>query len=512
MMPAKQAPYTVSLNALLNGLAVVDADIAVAAPSVDARKVASGGLFLAVPGQISHGLNFAQQAIERGASVIVYDPAFKGDALAKALAEKSSMKLIALPELNRHVSEIAARYFARPSANMSVVGITGTNGKTSVSHFLAQALTKTDGDCGVIGTLGWGLLHQLNETVNTTPDAVSVQQQLSLMLGDNIQSVAMEVSSHGLDQGRVNAVDFKGAVFTNLSHDHLDYHQTLEAYGQAKLALFKTPSLAFVVLNRDDAFSQTIIDALSPAVNALFFTRLATQQKSTFVISSEKQTAKGLSFDVAYDGQFAHIESPLFGSFNIDNLTATLATLVGMGWSFENAVLNVQRIQSVAGRMEKIALLPSCPSVVVDYAHTPDALVLALSSLREHCAGQLTVVFGCGGNRDEAKRAVMGRVALEGADSVVITNDNPRYESAQKIVEQITAGMNETDNVRVVLDREQAIQQAIATAAENDIVLVAGKGHEDYQQIGDERIPFSDVACVKASLKERVLVGGGETS
>jgi len=514
MMPMQRDSFAVPLKTLLKGLVEIDSDICIAGLSVDARKIQTGDLFLAVAGSIAHGLSFAEQAISHGVAVIVYDPASNGEFLAGDVKSKSDIKLIALDDLSGHVSAIAARFYSYPSEKMSVIGITGTNGKTSVSHFVAQALTKNKTACGVVGTLGWGLLDSLNETINTTPDAVSVQSQLSSLLNDGVNAVAMEVSSHGLDQARVEAVDFKGAIFTNLSHDHLDYHKTLEAYGQAKLSLFKAPSIEFVVLNGDDEFSQKIRAVLAPSVKVLSYSRGVSKGQSAdnnvFVISGEKQTVSGLSFKVGFNGQSAHIKSPLFGSFNVDNLVAALACLVAMGQGFEEATVAIQGLKSVAGRMESISLFENCPTVVVDYAHTPDALKLALSSLREHCTGELKLVFGCGGNRDEAKRAVMGRIAVEGADQVVITNDNPRFESAEKIAEQIQSGTSGAKNVQVILNREQAIQQIIADAGSDDIVLVAGKGHEDYQQVKDVKIAFSDVDCVKAALNNRVLITKGE--
>ncbi|PHS71816.1 MAG: UDP-N-acetylmuramoyl-L-alanyl-D-glutamate--2,6-diaminopimelate ligase [Cycloclasticus sp.] len=511
MMPAQLESQTVALKILLDDFVQLDEDVYVTEPTVDAREVMQNGLFLAVSGSHSHGLSFVDQAIQNGVGAIVYDPAGGGEQLANNIAEKCSIKLIPLANLNAHISDIASRFYNQPSSQLPVIGITGTNGKTSVSHFISQAFTDDAATCGVIGTLGWGLLSNLTSTLNTTPDAASVQRQISCLLNDGVAAIAMEVSSHGLNQARVKAVEFKGAIFTNLNHDHLDYHLTLEAYGQAKLALFKSPSLEFVVLNADDVFSNEIIEVLSPTIEVFSYSRLIDSLGRSFIMSNEKQTASGLSFDVKFDGEFAHIESSLFGRFNIDNLTATMASLVAMGVSFQEAVEKIQQITSVLGRMQKVSLFPTCPTVIVDYAHTPDALKLALSSLREHCSGKLLVVFGCGGNRDAAKRPMMGAIAADMADEVIITNDNPRLENAEDIAAQITADITSSAHVETILDRTQAIQHAIRSANSDDIILVAGKGHETYQLIGDERFIFSDIACVKSALKSRVLTDTGDS-
>jgi len=498
MMPAQLNSNRVSLQYLLDGMAGV-ADMSVGKPSVDARSIEAGGLFLAVKGSQSHGLTYAEQAISAGASVIVYDLSDEVEFLVKKIKKEHDVYLVALPNLNARVSDIAARFYQHPSRNMTVVGITGTNGKTSVSHFIGQALNDS---CGVIGTLGWGRVDSLKETVNTTPDGVSVQQQMACLLDDGCDSVAMEVSSHGLDQGRVKAVEYKGAVFTNLSHDHLDYHQTMDAYGEAKLALFRCASLEFVVLNADDAFSAKILDVLSPAIKVFTFSRIKENalKENCLFISNEQLHTAGLSFDVSLNGVVVHVESNLYGSFNVENLVSTMAVIVAMGQSLETAAESIQKVSSVAGRMQLVSNDEAKPTVVVDYAHTPDALKLALAGLREHCSGQLTVVFGCGGNRDEAKRPLMGAIAAELADTVIVTNDNPRFEAAEKIATQIQSGVSDLNNVSVVLDREQAIEQAIVQSKPEDIVLIAGKGHEAYQYIGDEKIAFSDVGVAKAVL------------
>lgn len=501
MMPAQKNTSSVPLQFLLDGIATVVFDMAVEAPTVDARSIKNNGVFLAVSGSQSHGLVYADQAIGAGAAAIVYEVADGIDVLLQNVKSKHDIQLIEVLNLSSYISEIAARYYQRPSVSMPVIGITGTNGKTSVSHFIAQALNDDAKACGVIGTLGWGCPNDLKPSVNTTPDAVSVQQQLASLLSDGCSAVAMEVSSHGLDQGRVNAVEFKGAVFTNLSHDHLDYHHTMAAYGEAKLALFKTPSLTFAVLNKDDPFSKNILNVLSKDVRVLTFSRVEQQDELTCLfISNERLTVDGVTFDVTFNGDTLQLQSTLLGRFNIDNLVAAMAVLIAMDYTLDDAAKRIQTVTSIDGRMQVLGASKKTPTAVVDYAHTPDALERALLSLREHCQGKLTLVFGCGGNRDEAKRSLMGVVAAKLADEIIITSDNPRFESAKNIAEQIKAGMPIGRAVSVELDRALAIQTSIMQASTGDMVLVAGKGHETYQQIGDEKIAFSDVAQVKDVL------------
>ncbi len=507
MMPAKLNSNRVSLKYLLDGMVNVD-DIFIAKPSVDARKVVEGGLFLAVNGLQTHGLVHAEQAIIAGAIAIVYDPDGGAELLLEKIRKQHDISLIALPDLNANISKIAARFYQFPSRNMTVIGVTGTNGKTSISHFIAQALSAVDYSCGVMGTLGWGRFDNLKKAMNTTPDAVSVQQQVASLLDGDFAAVAMEVSSHGLHQCRVSAVEYKGAVFTNLSHDHLDYHETMDEYGEAKSALFKCASLEFAVLNIDDEFSGKIEKVLLPDVKQLNFsrTKASASKENCLFIHNEQLGVSGLSFDVSLAGRVAHVQSGLFGVFNVDNLVATMATMISLGYTLEKAALSVQKITSVRGRMHVISAVKFMPTVIVDYAHTPDALRLALSSLREHCAGRLTLVFGCGGDRDEAKRPLMGCVATELADEVIITNDNPRFESAEKIIAQIQTGIVGSAKVSVVLDRKQAIEKAIEQSNSTDIVLIAGKGHEGYQHIGAEKITFSDITEVENVLNLRVEV------
>lgn len=512
-MSEKHSSRRVSLRSLLKGLSPVEKDILVGEPTVHAQAVVPEGIFLAVAGSRSHGLAYADEAIRREVAVIVYDPANEGEFLAEKVKKQFSVRLIKLPKLSNHLSEIAARFYQYPSKRTTVIGVTGTNGKTSVSHFLAQAMNEADNACGLIGTLGWGQLNELQHTINTTPDAVAVQNQLASMSNEGIKNVVMEVSSHGLVQGRVQAVEFKGAVFTNLTHDHLDYHLTMAAYGEAKLTLFKCPSLMFVVLNNDDVFSEKIKSVLASSCQVFTFSRSLKQSdvshENCAVIANEKLSSAGLSFDLTLGQQTVSVQSALMGSFNIDNLVATALVLVAQGDNLKQAANKIQHLNCVAGRMQVVPSRAEAPTVVIDYAHTPDALLLTLKSLRAHCQGSLSLVFGCGGDRDITKRPLMGAIAAQWADKVLISNDNPRTEPAAQIAQQIMAGAPDATHLHIELDRQRAIAKAIIEASSKDIVLIAGKGHEDYQQIGDEKDYFSDFKQAQENLKRRAVLAAG---
>lgn len=513
MMPANQQQIGVSLKQLLAGFvdaAVLDADVLLSMLSLNSNKIKQGGLFLAVAGSQKHGLQYASDALKNGAAVVAYDPASGGELLARKYNNQANLLMLSIDNLTMYVGEIASRFYSNPSQTLAVVGITGTNGKTSVSHYLAQALNDHH-VCGVIGTLGCGLLTELQTTLNTTPDAVSIQAEMARVQQQDAEVVAMEVSSHGLDQGRVSGVQFEAAVFTNLSHDHLDYHGSMQTYGAAKLSLFEKSDLQFAVINLDDDFSAQVL-AVIPANTLIYgFTRrldLQVNHVRVLHISNERHSSKGLGFTLGIDGRQAHISSVLLGRFNVDNLVATIATEIGLGVSLDEATASVAAVTAVAGRMQRVMPEPKAtevlPTVVVDFAHTPDALELALQSLREGTQGKLAVVFGCGGDRDVDKRAVMGAVAASIADRIIISNDNPRTEEPSVIVEQIKSGVSATSDVQIILDRQQAIEVAIQAADCNDTVLIAGKGHETYQDIAGIKHPFSDVECAELALTARL--------
>ena len=471
--------------------------------ALDSREVIAGNVFIALAGAKQHGLAHVAQAVDKGACVVVFDPA---GGRKQPVEQINNVPMIAVEDLGPKLGDIAARFYGDPSGFMDVIGITGTNGKTSCSHFLSQMLD----DCGIVGTLGWGEWGKLSKTLNTTPDALKTQRVLAELLKDKKKIVAMEVSSHGLEQGRVNGVTFKGAVFTNISRDHLDYHGTMEAYLQAKLALLNKPGLAFAVVNLDDFYSEQIIAAVPETVVLWGISVQGKTLASCECVRAENILYKvdGIEFDVCWRGNSLRVNVPLYGDFNNENVLTVLAVMLAMGVSMPEAVKKLKLIKPVAGRMERFGG-DGQPLIFVDYAHTPDALDKVLSSLRKHCGQDLWVVFGCGGNRDKGKRPEMGRIAEQWADHVIITDDNPRFENGQDIVKDILAGCRDVidresvSKIEVIQNREQSIQNVIARAAEKDCIVVAGKGHEDYQESNGVQIAFSDSQVVIDALKMR---------
>jgi len=484
------------LAELLEGLAVADGELIITGLALDSREIVPGNVFIALAGAKQHGLMHAAQAIARGACAVVFDPADPGRQLAEQIKEAP---VIAIDNLGWKLGEMASRFYGNPSSNMNVIGITGTNGKTSCSQFLSQLLN----DCGIIGTLGWGAWGKLHKTLNTTPDALAVQAILAALLKDHKQTVAMEVSSHGLEQGRVNGVHFKGAVFTNISRDHLDYHGSMEAYVKAKLTLLEKPGLTFAVVNLDDAYSDQIIAAVPKSVVVWGYSAQGRKSASgeSVVANTIVHQVDGIEFTVHWQGNSRRLKVPLYGDFNIENSLAVLAVMLAMGVALDEAGDRLEQIKPVTGRMERFEGKTG-PMVFVDYAHTPDALDKVLSSLRQHCKQSLWVVFGCGGNRDVGKRPQMGGIAERWADHVIVTDDNPRFENGTDIVNDILAGCS-SDKVEVIENREQAINKVIARADKNDCIVIAGKGHEQYQEINGVQLPFSDSRIVIEALKMR---------
>ena len=480
------------LTALLSDIVTLTSDCEIGGLSLDSRKVTSGDLFIALNGALQHGIKHLDQAIENGAIACIYDP--QGAQMVEVEAASSSIETIAISNLSQQLGEIAARFYARPSGKLLVIGVTGTNGKTTCSQLMAQALD----DCGVIGTLGWGNPGQLQTTANTTPDALAIQQMLASFVTQGKSAVSMEVSSHGLEQGRVNAVDFKGAVFTNLSRDHLDYHGDMESYLQAKLALFINPALQFVVVNLDDPVAMRVLQAVTPEVKRWTFSTQNQQiaNAECLVSSNVQHHTNGISFDVCWSGQTERVNTSLVGAFNLQNLLSVLAVLLAQGWSLTKAVARLSELKAVAGRMEKFGGHDK-PLVIVDYAHTPDALEKVLQASQSK--RKLWVVFGCGGDRDKGKRPQMGRIAETYADHVIVTDDNPRTEASDMIISEILSGC-QTDKVNPISDRTIAITTAIHQAAANDCVVIAGKGHENYQEIRGVKTPFSDQLVAQQAL------------
>jgi UDP-N-acetylmuramoyl-L-alanyl-D-glutamate--2,6-diaminopimelate ligase len=385
---------------------------------------------------------------------------------------------------------------------MRVIGVTGTNGKTSTVQLLAQALESLGHRTATIGTLGAGLHGQLREGERTTPDAIAVQRLMAEFLGNGATHVAMEVSSHALEQGRVAAMDFAVAAFTNLTRDHLDYHGNMEAYGAAKAKLFAWPDLEAAVINTDDEFGRKLVNKLAPDVKALRLSSagdVSADIAATDIVTS----AEGVAFHLRTPWGSRVLRSRLLGRFNVANLLTVIACLGAIGESFDRIVDAVEALEPVNGRMNRIGGVEGLPLVVVDYAHTPDALEQAITALRAHCAAKLICVFGCGGERDAGKRPQMGDIAERLADIAIVTDDNPRGEDGDAIVSQILAGMKQPQYATVLRDREAAIRAALGMARPGDVVLIAGKGHETYQEGATGKRAFDDMAVARAALEGR---------
>ena len=466
-----------------------DAAITVTGLTTDSRQVQPGYLFLAVPGLRQDGRQHIDQAVAAGALAIAYEA---GDGFSCS----APVALLPIDNLADQLSAIAARYHGEPARSMKLVGITGTNGKTSVSQMLAQALTALGQPCGVIGTLGSGMPGALHDHGMTPPDALSLQQQLAQLRDQGAHRVSMEVSSHALSQGRVAALNFEVAVFTNLSRDHLDYHGDMAAYGQAKAQILD--QAAQVVINIDDAFGrQLAADCTLPLVRYSL-----NDSSAELYCSAIRFDAEGISARLHAGNHSAELRSPLLGTFNLSNLLAVAGVLLAQGQPLAQIAALLGQLSAPAGRMQRLGG-EGQPQVVIDYAHTPDALDNALAALRAHVAGRLICVFGCGGDRDSGKRPLMGRAAEQGADVLVITDDNPRSEDSAAIIEEIRAGIEHCQQVTVIANRAEAIAQTIASATADDIILLAGKGHETYQEIHGVRHPFSDIEQAERALRRR---------
>jgi UDP-N-acetylmuramoyl-L-alanyl-D-glutamate--2,6-diaminopimelate ligase len=476
------------MNTALNTLAAQG--VAVSHITADSRKVTPGSLFLAYPGESTDGRQFIQQALVQGAAAVLWElSGFEWNA-------QWQVPNLPVAGLRDEAGRIADSFYGQPSKQLRMIGITGTNGKTSCSHWVAQAFTAMGRKTAVVGTLGNGFPNALSAAINTTPDPILLHGMLVDYRKQGATAVAMEVSSHGLDQGRVNGVHFDVAVFTNLSRDHLDYHGDMASYGAAKKKLFYWDGLSSAVLNSDDEFGREIAQELS------------SQGKRVLTYGLESGDVRGSQLQFNEHGIAMHVDTPfgsaqleaaVVGRFNAYNLLAVLTALLVSDVELAQAVNALRGVKPVAGRMQQLGGGKQ-PLVVIDYAHTPDALEKVLIALREQARGQLICVFGCGGNRDKGKRPLMGKVVSSLADQAIVTSDNPRHENPAEIIAAITGGMRV--GYRIEQDRAAAIALAVNMAKPGDIVLVAGKGHEDYQDIDGVKHPFSDQQVVKQALQQ----------
>ena len=466
----------------------------------DSRQVQPGDGFIAWPGGVTDGRAFVASALERGAVACLVEQdgvdafALQGDAVA------------AYPGLKAATGAIADLWFERPSDALTVVAVTGTNGKTSTAWWLAHALSNWELQqrmgCALVGTLGIGVPPALVSTGMTTPDPVCLQEAFRSYVDQGLAACAIEASSIGIEEHRLDGTRIRCAIFTNFTQDHLDYHGSMEAYWAAKAKLFAWEGLQTAVVNIDDAHGAALAAQLS-ATDTLEVWTLSIHQPARLWAKDIGHSTEGLRFTVVEGDAAVSLQTQVVGHYNISNLLGVIATLRSLGMPLVQAVQACAHLEPVPGRMQQIAL-PGQPLVAVDYAHTPDALEQALTALQpvaRERGGQLWCVFGCGGNRDATKRPLMGQAAQRQADRVLVTSDNPRGEQPQAIVDQIVAGMQLGAFVEV--DRAAAIAQAIAQAAPQDVVLVAGKGHEDYQEVMGVKRPFSDMAEAQRALAAR---------
>ena len=498
------------MNALARTVAEVFAlaDLAARAPTdpallatplaglaLDSRRVRGGDLFLAVSGRATDGRRFIGDAIARGASAVLVD----GEVDESMRALSGGVPLAGVDELQRHIGRLAAAWFDHPSRAMRVLGVTGTNGKTSCTHHLGEMLTALDHRAGICGTLGNGFPGALRATGLTTADAVTLSASLAWMRDAGAEWVAMEVSSHALDQERTGGISFAGVMLTNLTRDHLDYHGSMAAYGEAKRQLFLAPGVEVGVVNRDDPFARELPDRIPSAVEVFDYS--LTDSAAALRVRAQRPVGNCLEVEVDSCWGRGTVSTPLLGDFLLSNLLGSITLLAGLGLPFDAVLEAAGRARPVTGRLQPITH-PDGFTVVVDYAHTPDALAQALRVLRGHFPGRLHCVFGCGGERDPGKRALRGEAAASLADRLLVTDDNPRGEDGDQIVAGILEGIPSNLDVLVERDRRRAITAALAGAVAGDVVLVAGKGHEDYQEGPDGRVPYSDVALVEALVAD----------
>lgn len=503
MMAAMDLNPPMTLSELLHGMIEIPAEMdrAINKPCLDSRKLAPGDLFLACAGHTTHGFEYIETAINAGASAVLWETHADIETLPfswRASPQGEQIPLIAIANLSSQVGVLADRFYGQPSHKMFVTGITGTNGKTSCSQFLAQILSEHK-PCGIIGTLGNGLYGKLNVSEHTTPDAATCHAFMADMLELDASDIVMEVSSHALEQGRVNAVQFDCAVFTNLSRDHLDYHGDMQTYAEAKTRLFGFADLKFAVINSDDEYGRELAKQISAPTRLIRYGLSTEHGQADLFARDLKLSPEGVQFHVSTPWGEGDVSASIMGQFNVSNLLAVLSVLLVHGMALDEALEKLSHVKAVAGRMECLRQ-PGKPVVVIDYAHTPDALEQVLSALREHCTGQIWCVFGCGGDRDKGKRPLMAEIADRLADVIVLTNDNPRSESPKDILNDIQTGLTGRSECHIIEDRAVAIAQAINNAHVDDIVLIAGKGHEDYQLIGEQRLPFNDIAEARKQL------------
>lgn len=531
---SRQRPFTSSIKQVLTNFAITCPDNIKLTGyqgdlTNDSRRISTesgaGDIFCAIIGHEQDGRQYIEQAVTLGAKLVLSECEHKnqhGDIsyveVNKLATANEQVGVISFYQLNKKLFAIASAYYQSPEKTMTMIGLTGTNGKTSTSQLLGQLLTRCQKPCAIIGTNGAGMVDDLHPLENTTPSATDLMQLFSLFSqkkvsqkkldGEKITHLAMEVSSHALEQGRVTANTFDIAIFTNLSRDHLDYHGTMAQYASAKRKLFTCDEKQVAVINGDDVEARFWLNDWASAKTLtqqnlwLYGRSDKVRQHTKFVSCAHiKHHSEGVDFTLNTHLGDIDIHSPLLGDFNIDNLLAVIAVLLSEGISLETIAAKVTHLKAIPGRMEAFSA-NQAPTAVVDYAHSPDALAKALIACRQHCLGKLFVVFGCGGDRDKGKRPLMAQAAEKYADYIVVTTDNPRTEAPMSIIEDILMGLNEQSQARVIVHRKQAVLETLAKAQANDVVLLAGKGHEDYIMLGNEKIAYNERQVVKRFFDE----------
>ena len=481
----------------------------------DTRVLAENDIFCAVIGSEQDGRNYIDQAIKGGAALVLSEctqAAQHGEVSRGRVGTKTAV-IIKFYQLNKHLFSLCQHYYQFPQANMTVIGITGTNGKTSTCQLVARLLENNQQSCAVIGTLGVGTIDALTPIANTTPSATILHDYFNQFKAKGIENIAMEVSSHALSQARIAADIINIAVFTNLSRDHLDYHKSMTAYAAAKQRIFTGNNTQIAVINADDQQAQAWLAQWPSEQQVYVFGHHFSLSDYDFYVQAShvKHHHQGVSFTLVTHLGEQRVNSPLLGQFNIDNLLAAVAVLLAKGIDFNRICQAISSLKPVTGRMEAFTA-PKQTTAVVDYAHTPDALANALKACQEHCSGKLWVVFGCGGDRDQGKRALMGQIAEQYADHVIITNDNPRNEAPELIANDILMGCQHPEKIAIILDRKQAVLSTLAQAKADDIVLLAGKGHENYIIIGEQQLPYDERALVQAFFQQQTKNNNNEVS
>ncbi len=513
MNTAEEILNSASLIHLINGLVELpeplpaEFNVQITGVKMDSRLLHKGDLFIACFGQHHDARDYIGEAVALGVAAVVAESGGEW----RGIRMTNGVAIIAIDNLSAKISEIASRFYNNPSDHLNVIGITGTNGKTSCSQFIAQMLDASGHKCGVIGTLGYGPYGELRETQHTTPDAVFTQTALAEMQRQEIESVTMEVSSVGLHQNRVQSVKFDIAVFTNLTRDHLDYHGSMESYAENKRKLFLSEGLSSAVINLDDQYALSMMDGIPR--NVEIFTYSINNPAATVYARNLSPDRHGFSAEICTPYGEGRVACKLFGFFNISNVLAAVTTLISFlarrgEVDIETIFKLISDLKPVNGRME-ITGSSNEITAIVDYAHTPDGLKSALTAVRDHFQGDIWCVFGCGGNRDKGKRPLMGEIAESFANKLIIADDNPRNENGEEIIQHIMSGIENPSKVTVIRDRANAIDFAITKAEAGEIVLVAGKGHETYQDVGGNRTIFSDANQVRLALQKRAKESQG---